>query len=325
MRVKSATERGSRPLLKWAGGKRQLLPAIQPHYPPAFTRYIEPFFGSGAVFFDLFGSGALAGRRAWLVDANADLIGCYATLRDRPGEVIAELARLASAHALRGDTFYYEVRDGHFNALRRAGASYTPALAAMLVYLNRTGFNGLFRLNSRGDFNVPVGRYANPRICDPAHLHDVARAFGSRHVTLERASFETPLAHATTGDFVYCDPPYAPLSQTARFANYTAAGFTERDQERLQAAVIGAAERGATVVLSNSSAPSIERLYSSQAARRAGFEMLRVPARRAINAKAASRGPVEELLVTNARLSRLDIKLKMAKAARPQPAASRTA
>lgn len=329
VRVIPSTDRSSRPLLKWAGGKRQLLPKLQPYYPETFARYIEPFFGSGAVFFDLHASGRLDGREAWLVDDNPDLIGCYTTLRDRTDEVIAELAGLAHEHATRGAELYYQVRDERFNAVRRTGAPYTPALAAMLIYLNRTGFNGLFRLNSRGDFNVPVGRYVNPGICDAEHLRAVARTFGARTVRLQKASFETPLAAAKKGDFVYCDPPYAPLSPTASFANYTAGGFTARDQERLQAAVISAAERGATVVLSNSSAPSIERLYGSQAAQDAGLQVLRVPARRAINAVAASRGPVEELLVTNsaaaARLARLQVKPRMAKAGSPPASTRKTA
>lgn len=320
MRVIPSLNRSKRPLLKWAGGKRQLLPAMQPHFPETFTRYIEPFLGSGAVFFDLYGSGRLDGRSAWLVDDNPDLIGCYQTLRDKTEDVIDELARMATVHAAEGEAFYYCVRDERFNALRRSGAAYTPSLAAMLIYLNRTGFNGLFRLNSRGDFNVPVGRYTNPGICDPDHLRAVASAFRSRRVRLERASFEVPLAKATEGDFVYCDPPYAPLSVTAKFANYTAAGFSQDDQERLQAAVIRAAGRGATIVLSNSSAPSIVRLYGSREATRAGLELLRVPARRSINVKANSRGPVDEVLVTNslaARQSRLEgmhIKPRMAKA-----------
>jgi DNA adenine methylase len=314
-----------RPLLKWAGGKRQLLPQLRPFYPATFSRYIEPFFGSGAVFFDLKASGRLDGHDVLLVDSNADLIGCYETVRAQPEAVADELDRLAAAHARGGEAQYYAVRDGEFNPARdrlRDGSgriAYTPALAAMLIYLNRTGFNGLFRLNSRGDFNVPVGRYTNPRICDAGLLRRVARAFRSRSVTLERASFEVPLANAGVGDFVYCDPPYAPLSETARFANYTAGGFSPADQIRLQQAVVSAARRGATVLVSNSSAPLIETLYSGRDSRSAGLEMLRVPARRAINSKAASRGPVDELLITNsAAASRLDrlaaVKPKMARA-----------
>jgi DNA adenine methylase len=289
-----------RPLLKWAGGKRQLLPALRGFYPVVFDRYIEPFFGSGAVFFDLHASGRLDGKQAWLVDDNADLIGCYRMLISRTEDVIAALRRLANEHNARGTEFYYEVRDGRFNPLRaEASGSYTPDMAAMLIYLNRTGFNGLFRLNKAGAFNVPVGRYANPRILDEVHLRQVAAALRSRGVTLVHGSFDGALLEAGRGDFVYCDPPYAPLSRTACFANYTAGGFTLTDQARLQRALIEAAKRGAHVVLSNSSAPEIERLYSTREARLAQLRIERVAARRAINSRADARGPVAELVVTN--------------------------
>ena len=304
---RSDAERGTRsqepplrPLLKWAGGKRQLLPVIRGFYPERFSRYVEPFFGSGAVFFDLCNAGRLDGRHARLVDANPDLVGCYAMLRDRPAEVIDALEALAAAHRRQGDTFYYEVRDTRFNPARAQLAGvYTPELAAMLIYLNRTGFNGLFRLNRRGDFNVPAGRYDRPRICDRDHLHAVAATLGRRGVTIELGSFETSLAAAGRGDFVYCDPPYAPLSPTASFAHYTASGFDARDQRRLRDAVVAAARRGAHVVVSNSSAPLIESLYTEAAARRAGLHLGRVAARRAINSRASARGAVDEVIVTN--------------------------
>src|SRR5262249_15728283 len=155
-----------RPLLKWAGGKRQLLPVLRQYYPDTFQRYLEPFFGSGAVFFDLYNAGRLVARRARLVDSNPDLVGCYLTLGDSPETVIDALDALAEAHRARGARFFYEVRDRRFNPARAAAdARYTPELAAMLIYLNRTGFNGLFRLNRRGEFNVPAGRYAKPRLC----------------------------------------------------------------------------------------------------------------------------------------------------------------
>ncbi len=290
----------ARPLLKWAGGKRQLLPVIRDCYPDRFTRYIEPFFGSGAVFFDLCSAGRLDGRRALLVDANPDLVGCYTVLRDRTGAVVAALESLAAQHAAQGDTFYYDVRDRRFNPARAAAPGvYTPELAAMLIYLNRTGFNGLFRLNRRGDFNVPVGRYERPTICDRQHLESVAATLRRDGVTIELGSFEASLAQAGAGDFVYCDPPYAPLSPTASFAQYTALGFTADDQRRLHDAVVAAARRGASVVVSNSSAPLITSLYASAAARRARLVLQRVPARRAINSRASSRGPVDEVIVTN--------------------------
>jgi len=300
-----------RPPLKWAGGKRQLLPAIGRLYPERFGRYTEAFFGSGAVFFDLFASGRLAGRPARLCDVNPDLIGCYRTLRDYPDQVIAALEELAREYRKHGERCYYDVRDRRFNPARAvitagedanprtAADAYTPGLAAMLIFLNRTGFNGLFRLNRSGGFNVPVGRYADPRICDPAHLRAVADTFASQEISLELQSFDTTLATAGEGDFVYCDPPYAPLSRTSSFASYTADGFGTADQARLQQAVIGACGRGATVILSNSSAPEILELYSAPDARRVGLVVHRVPARRSINSRALSRGPVDELLISN--------------------------
>lgn len=292
----------TRPLLKWAGGKRQLLPVISEYYPSRFNRYVEPFFGSGAVFFDLYARGALHGKRAVLVDANADLVGCYRMLRDRTDQVIAALEELAAGHRLDGDDFFYEVRDRRFNPARASGSGvYDPALAAMLIYLNRTGFNGLFRLNRRGEFNVPVGRYTNPRICDPAHLRGVAAALRQPGVTIEMGSFEASLANTGRGDFIYCDPPYAPLSRTASFANYTAEGFGAADQTALQQALVNAARRGAVVIASNSSAAQILSLYTSREAQNAGLVVRRVPARRAINSRAGLRGPVDEVIVTNAK------------------------
>jgi DNA adenine methylase len=303
-----------RPLLKWAGGKRQLLHVIRQFYPQQFTDYVEPFLGSGAVFFDLYAAGRLDGRRVRLADANPDLVGCYTTLRDRTDEVIEALERLAAGHRAGGAAFFYDVRDRRFNPARaQAPGVYTPELAAMLIYLNRTGFNGLFRLNRRGEFNVPAGRYENPRICDPAHLRQVAGAWRAEGVTLELGSFETSLAHARDGAFVYCDPPYAPLTRTANFASYTADGFGPADQERLRDAVIAAATRGAAIVVSNSSAPLIETLYTSDEARRANLEVVRVPARRAINSRATSRGPVDELLIVNDRR-----RARLAAAGRPK-------
>jgi DNA adenine methylase len=299
-----------RPPLKWAGGKRQLLATLSTYYPRAFTRYVEPFVGSGAVFFHLAGTGALAGRKANLADVNADLIGCYRALRDSVDAVIAELATLEREHRRRGDACYYDVRDKRFNPRRAqlfaasgpdlAAARYPADLAAMLIFLNRTGFNGLYRLNRRGSFNVPAGRYTDPRICDADHLRGVAATFRRRGVAIEYRSFEDTLAGAGEGDFVYCDPPYAPLSRTASFANYTAGGFTAVDQRRLQDAVIAACGRGARVLLSNSSAPEIVDAYTGPAARDAGLVVHLVPARRAINSRASARGPVNEVIVTNA-------------------------
>ena len=318
----------SRPLLKWAGGKRQLIPAIGHHYPTRFGRYVEPFFGSGAVFFDLLASGRLHGKRVRLADLNPDLIGCYRALRNDTEAVIRALARLQREHRAEGDACYYDVRDRRFNPRRAALASgvpeerealaesYSPSLAAMLIFLNRTGFNGLFRLNRQGAFNVPAGRYTDPTICDAAHLRSVAAAFAAPGVEIGLAAFDETLADAGEGDFVYCDPPYAPLSRTASFASYTADGFDLSDQARLCDSVIEACRRGASVVVSNSSAPQILSLYASPRARAAGLHVRLVPARRSINSRAASRGPVDEVLVTNVR-GREDLPRPMMLRARP--------
>jgi DNA adenine methylase len=280
-----------------------LLPALRAFYPEQFSRYFEPFMGSGAVFFDLRASGRLA--HATLTDSNADLIGCYRMVRDYASDVQRALERLARGHARGGHLHFYAVRE-RFNAARarlaRRGApdEYTPALAGMLIYLNRTGFNGLFRLNADGAFNVPAGRYRRPRICDPSHLHAVAAALRAPGVTLELAPFQSVAEAARAGDLVYFDPPYAPLTATARFTSYTARPFTLDDHRRLRDCAMALARRGCHVMVSNSSAPALAAMYENDAAvAAAGLNVFRLPARRAINSRAAARGPVTELLLTN--------------------------
>ena len=302
--------RSARPFLKWAGGKRQLLPRLRRHYPSEFGAYLEPFVGSAAVFFDLHALGLLAGRRVVLADINADIMGTYEAVRRDVDAVVAHLERLARGHARHGSAHYYRVRDDRFNPMRReflarapdsAGlAAYPAELAAMLIYLNRTGFNGLFRLNARGDFNVPAGRYTNPRICDAPALCAAANALGSRGVEVRYQTFESARAQAAPGDFLYFDPPYAPLSATARFTSYTAGGFGDVEQAALQRLVIDLALGGCLVLLSNSAAPLVRALYArSPDARAAGLRAIVVTARRAINSAAGRRGPVAEYLVTN--------------------------
>ena len=297
-----------RPILKWAGGKRQLLPQLRRFYPSDFRRYIEPFVGSGAVFLDLHNAGLVDGRAVRLSDINADVIGCYHMVRDAVEEVIACLADLEAGHQSRGDAHFYEVRDDRFNTQRRALAGtpdrrYTPELAAMLIYLNRTGYNGLFRVNSLGEFNVPAGRHQSaPRICDSDNLRQLSRALSRRGVTLQARPFDEAIEDAGAGDFVYLDPPYAPLSRTAHFTSYTASRFGPDEQARLQKIVIRIARRGARVLLSNSLAPEIRRLYEENVdARRAGLTARRVAARRAINSRATRRGAVLEYLISNVR------------------------
>ncbi|MEO7273721.1 MAG: Dam family site-specific DNA-(adenine-N6)-methyltransferase [Vicinamibacterales bacterium] len=301
----------ARPILKWAGGKRQLLPALRPFYPASFDRFVEPFLGSGAVFLDCYNSGRLDGREVRLSDNNADIIGCYRMVRDDVEGTIAALRELEAGHTNGGAAHFYAVRDERFNRDRLAirdhhdpSSRYTPDLAAMLIYLNRTGYNGLFRLNSRGAFNVPAGRYTAPRICDQDNLRALSRALGRPGVSLTHAGFSDALADLRPRDFVYLDPPYAPVSSTASFTAYTAGGFDSQAQERLQRAVIGLARSGVFVLLSNSYVPEVRELYARSAdARAAGLAAHTVKARRAINSRASARGTVREYVVTNVRRS----------------------
>ena len=304
---RSAHDRPARPFLKWAGGKRQLLPALREYYPEDFGNYYEPFLGSGAVFFDLAGAERLNDGEVHLTDVNADLIGCWLQLLDHRDTVIQRLQELQAEYDADPRGHYYRVR-ADFNPLRKEimngsgpqAEKYTARLAAMFIYLNRTGYNGLFRLNSSGYFNVPRGDYRNPRICDEDNLMRVASTLSQLSAKIERASFESAASLAQAGDFVYFDPPYAPLSATARFTSYTSDGFGERDQRELQRVVFELVRKGCYVVLSNSTAPEIKELYKDNAeAEELHIKAHKVPARRAINSNASRRGHVLEYIITN--------------------------
>jgi DNA adenine methylase len=295
---------GAKPFLKWAGGKRQLLPQLRRYYPKHFGAYLEPFVGSAAVFFDLHGSRLLDGHDVVLSDSSHDLITCYAAVRDRVDEVIAMLEVLEAGHRADPEGHYYEVRDARFNRLRRElreGTSEVHVdLAAMFIYLNRTGYNGLFRVNASGDFNVPMGRYERPRICDAAGLRLASAALRSAGARLSVSRFSEALDMARAGDFVYLDPPYAPLNRTARFTAYTAGGFGAADQRALRQAVVDLASRGVQILLSNSVADEVKALYADDpGVQRAGLRAHLVPSRRAINSRGAGRGPVDEYVITN--------------------------
>ena len=260
------------------------------------------------MFFDLHAQGLLEGRQATLSDSNPDLVACYHAVRDCTEQVLGELSRLARDHARDGAAHFYDVRDNRFNPQRAAlatrngrGLAYSPALAAMFIYLNRTGYNGLFRLNAGGEFNVPSGRYANPRICDEAGLHRAAAALSRAGVEITLSSFDTIVAGARPGDFLYFDPPYAPLSRTARFTNYTADGFDLDQHARLRNIAVTLAQRGCHVIVSNSTAPEITALYTDDLVQAAGLRCHTVPARRAINSNPKRRGVVSEYVITNIR------------------------
>jgi DNA adenine methylase len=264
-----------RPFLKWAGGKGQLLEQYDPLFPKRFQRYHEPFVGGGAVFFHL------RPARAALSDDNLELIDCFRAVRDDVRGVL---------DALREHVYERE----HFYAVRALDpAALLPAeRAARTIYLNRTCFNGLYRVNARGKFNVPFGRYTNPRLVDAPNLRACACAL--RRVRLDCSSFAGVLERAQRGDFVYLDPPYNPTSKTASFTAYSAGGFGPDMQRELARIYAELDRRGILVMLSNSSTPLIRELY-------AGFRIVEVRAARAINSKGARRGAVTELVILNYR------------------------
>ncbi len=266
-----------RPFLKWVGGKTQLLDRIAPHVPDVVDRYFEPFVGGGAVFF------RFGGEQAVIGDANDELIHCWSIVRDRPDDLIEALRE----HVYEKD-HYYSVRalqPAELDPIRRA---------ARTVYLNRTGFNGLYRVNKSGCFNVPFGRYKNPRICDEENLRACSTALAN--TDLRVGEFDTCVEGAREGDFVYFDPPYAPVSRTANFTDYRPGGFGWEDHIRLAKTLESLAQRGVRVVLSNSDAPGVRRLYEDLKA--PNLKVHIVKARRSVNSKASRRGKVNEVLVT---------------------------
>lgn len=265
------------PFLKWAGGKQRLLAQYQPFFPQreAIQRYFEPFIGSAAVYFQQ------QYRPAILSDQNGKLVEVYELVRDHVDEVIAAL----QPHQNDSD-YYYAVR-------AQNPAELAPIKrAARLIYLNKTCYNGLYRENSKGEFNVPFGRYKNPRICDADRLRLASAALQA--VELRVADFATAVATAAAGDFVYFDPPYVPLSPTSSFTSYNKRGFGRADQERLAETVAELTTRGVKVMLSNSSAELVYELYG-----RSQYRIIDIQARRNINSKASRRGPVKELLILN--------------------------
>lgn len=279
-----ASERVPRPFLKWAGGKRHLaarLAAVAAALP--FRRYHEPFLGGGAAFFSLAAGGLLRGHPVVLADANPELVVTYRTVRDRVEELIADLKRRERAFRA-GDrrAYYYQVR--------QEDPAAPVQRASRLLFLNKTCYNGLYRVNREGRFNVPFGDYANPHIVDAAGLRAASAAL--RGVELRSGDYRETLTDVEPGDLVYLDPPYHPLSATASFTAYTGDGFGPAQQRELAAEFHRLAELGAFVVLSNSDHPLIRELY-------AGYPRRVVRAPRAINCNGAGRGPVAELLITS--------------------------
>ena len=271
-----------RPFLKWVGGKNQLIQQYLPHFPESYRRYYEPFVGGGAIFF------RLQPEQSFLADINIELVNVYRCVREQVEDLIT---LLENHQALHGQEHFYAVRsqpttsDDWFlegNNLERA---------ARLIYLNKTCFNGLYRENSKGQFNVPIGSYEKPTICDSELLRVASLALQSAQI--ERSSFDAILDHANSSeDFVYFDPPYYPISSTSKFTNYSRYSFGEADQIRLKEVFAELSDRGVKVMLSNSDCPFIRDLFN-------GFNIHTINANRNINCNTEKRGKITEVLVTS--------------------------
>jgi DNA adenine methylase len=273
----------AKPFLKWAGGKGRLVPQLRQFYPQEFADYYEPFFGGGAVFFSLQVSGV-----AHINDINDDLMVAYTLIRDDVDTVVTQLKQLEKHYKLLDEqgrqNFFYEQRT-LFNE-----TTDSIEKTVLLIFLNRTCFNGLYRENKKGLFNVPFGRYTNPTICDESNLRAVAEYL--RNTEISSVPFDQTVQTAKRGDFVYFDPPYVPLTVTSSFTSYHEVGFSLEDQERLRDLFVMLDKRGCYVMLSNSDTTLVRELY-------ADYKQTRVLAGRAINSKAANRSKIPELVVRN--------------------------
>jgi DNA adenine methylase len=270
------------PILKWVGGKRQLLQELQSRFPISYNEYHEPFIGGGAVFFKLEPS---AGS---INDLNRRLVSFYEVVRDNPEELIEENHR----HKYEED-YYYDARE-RFNELHKLDERSLEQQieeASLMVYLNRTGYNGLYRVNQTGEFNVPFGRHTDPDFVRERQIRKASDVLND--IEIYNRDFDYVVDHASKGDLVYLDPPYEPVSKTADFTQYQSDGFDKDDQRRLRDLAIELDGNGVHVVISNS--PPVGELYEDVS----GFTIDIVDAARMVNSDADNRGDVAEVIITN--------------------------
>ncbi|MGT2925721.1 DNA adenine methylase [Streptococcus cuniculipharyngis] len=269
------------PFTKWTGGKRQLLPEIKSLMPEHYGNYFEPFVGGGALFFDL------VPKTATINDFNIELINCYQQIKDNPKELISLLAEHQASNS---KDYYLDLRSVDRDG-RMIGMTDVER-AARIMYMLRVNFNGLYRVNSKNQFNVPYGRYKNPKILDKELIIAISDYLNQNDIIILSGDFEQAVIHAKAGDFVYFDPPYIPLSETSSFTSYTHEGFSYQDQIRLRDMFKYLSDEGVFVMLSNSSNPLVRELYSD-------FHIHQVEANRTNGASSSSRGKVSEIIVTN--------------------------
>lgn len=277
-----------KPFIKWVGGKRQLLPKLLSLLPPKFDYYYEPFLGGGALYFEMWRLGLLDDTICHLSDLNEELINAYEAMRDAHERLITRLKCWPA-----GDRVGCR---GFFNSMRKKQPhQYTPiSAAARFIYLNRTCFNGLYRVNRKGEFNVPFGKYKNPQLYNEENFHAVSEALRLAHLWC--GDFQQLLGHIgarrAKKSFIYMDPPYVPRSTTSDFTAYTDVGFILARQEELAAICETLDKQGAKWMLSNSNVAWVRKRYKQ-------FKKHKVHARRNINSDATKRGKIAELIITN--------------------------
>ena len=281
MKIKEIKEVTLQPFTKWTGGKRQLLPVIRELMPKTYNRYFEPFVGGGALFFDL------TPKDAVINDFNAELINCYQQIKDNPKELI-EILKVHQEY--NSKEYYLDLRSADRD--ERIDMMSEVQRAARILYMLRVDFNGLYRVNSKNQFNVPYGRYKNPKIVDEELISAISVYLNNNQLEIKTGDFEKAVLDVQPGDFVYFDPPYIPLSETSAFTSYTHEGFSFADQVRLRDAFKRLSDTGAYVMLSNSSSALVEELYKD-------FNIHYVEATRTNGAKSSSRGKISEIIVTN--------------------------
>ena len=281
MKIKEIKKVTLQPFTKWTGGKIQLLPVIRELMPKTYNRYFEPFVGGGALFFDL------APKDAVINDFNAELINCYQQIKDNPQELI-EILKVHQEY--NSKEYYLDLRSADRD--ERIDMMSEVQRAARILYMLRVNFNGLYRVNSKNQFNVPYGRYKNPKIVDEELISAISVYLNNNQLEIKVGDFEKAIVDVRTGDFVYFDPPYIPLSETSAFTSYTHEGFSFADQVRLRDAFKRLSDTGAYVMLSNSSSALVEELYKD-------FNIHYVEATRTNGAKSSSRGKISEIIVTN--------------------------
>jgi DNA adenine methylase len=270
-----------KPFVKWAGGKRQLITSLEGHLPKKFNTYFEPFLGGGALLFHLLNQSP--NLKCGISDLNSDLILAYITIRDKVEQLIESLEKHSGKYSADHISYYYSVRESApKNQIEKV---------SRLLFLNKTCFNGLYRVNSKGQFNVPLGRYTNPSIVNKENLISVSKILQSKNIAIRCQDFAAILDEAKKDDFVYFDPPYQPVSKTANFTSYTKCEFTYKDLERLADLCQKLDKKDCKVLLSNSNTKEVKKLFSSK------WKIVEVLANRAINSNSKKRTGYSELLI----------------------------